>query len=60
MNPVRNTTDTTGSAKPPGANDPPGGGSQRASYPAGQKIPGKDEREGEQVENTKSRVPEPR
>ena len=60
MNPVRNKTDTTGSAKPPGANDKPGGGSQRPSYPAEQKIPGQDERAGEQVENTKSRVPEPR
>jgi len=60
MNPVRNTTDTTGSAKPPGANDKPGGGSQRPSYPAEQKIPGHDEREGENSENVKSRVPEPR
>lgn len=57
---MRNTTSNTGSAKPPGANDKPGGGSQRPSYPAEQKIPGQDERAGEQVENTKSRVPEPR
>lgn len=57
---VRNENPSTATAKPPGANDKPGGGSQRPSYPAEQKIPGQDERSGEQVENVKSRVPEPR
>ncbi|HYD17651.1 MAG TPA: hypothetical protein VEF76_04135 [Patescibacteria group bacterium] len=42
------------------ANEKPGGGGQRPSYPAGQKIPGKDERPGEQVENVTSRTPDPR
>lgn len=60
MRAVRNHLDTKATAKPPGANDKPGGGSQRPSYPAEQKIPGQDERAGEQVENKKSRVPDPR
>lgn len=60
MSPVPNPHGTGSDAHPPGANDKPGGGGQRPSYPTEKKIPGQDERDGEQIENVKSRVPDPR